>query len=187
LGITNGTTRRTYRLAIVATGEFGAANGGTVAAAQAVVTASVNAAQVFYDRELSVRFTLLTPFIYLDAATDPFDPTNESNGNSQPQYIYYRLKQLDNNGVFTYSKTILLHPNRKALIQVYPNPTTNMLTVEHTAGLSSFDIVNTLGQVVRVVNTVKSTTLTDINTTELVRGIYYIRVNSFETIRFVKL
>jgi hypothetical protein len=82
LAVTNGATRRTYRLAIVATGEFGAANGGTVAAAQAVVTASVNAVQAIYDRELAVRFTLLTPFIYLDAATDPFNPAVTSNGNS---------------------------------------------------------------------------------------------------------
>ena len=80
LGITNGGSRRTYRLAIVATGEFGTANGGAVAAA-AVVTASVNAIQVFYDRELAVRFTLLTPFIYTNAATDPFDPATTTDGN----------------------------------------------------------------------------------------------------------
>ncbi len=81
LGIANGTSRRTYRLAIVSTGEFHAANGATVTAAQAVITASVNAIQVFYDRELSVRFTLLAPFIYTNAATDPFDPATTTNGN----------------------------------------------------------------------------------------------------------
>ncbi len=81
--ITNGTTRRTYRLAIVTTGEFTANNGGTAISAAAVVTASVNAIQAIYDRELSVRFTLLTPVTYTDAATDPFTSDN-SGGDSRP-------------------------------------------------------------------------------------------------------
>ncbi|MEM7659553.1 MAG: reprolysin-like metallopeptidase, partial [Bacteroidota bacterium] len=65
-------TRRTYNLAIVTTGEFHDANGGTVAAATAVVVSSVNGIQAIYDRELSVRFNLLTPLIYTDFNTDPF-------------------------------------------------------------------------------------------------------------------
>ncbi|MEK7254757.1 MAG: reprolysin-like metallopeptidase, partial [Bacteroidota bacterium] len=72
--ISNGATRRTYEMAIVATGEFYNANGATVPAATAVVTASVNSIQAIYDRELAVRFTLLTPVIYTNPATDPFDP-----------------------------------------------------------------------------------------------------------------
>lgn len=74
VSITNGTTRRTFDLAIVTTGEFTANNGGTNASASAVVTASINAIQAIYDRELSVRFTLLAPFTYTNAATDPFTP-----------------------------------------------------------------------------------------------------------------
>ena len=76
-GFTND-TRRTYRLAIVTTGEFHDGNGGTVAAATAVVTASVNAIQAIFDRELSIRFTLLTPVVYTDYTTDPFDPAGSS-------------------------------------------------------------------------------------------------------------
>jgi Metallo-peptidase family M12B Reprolysin-like/Secretion system C-terminal sorting domain len=71
---TNGGSRRTYRFAAVTTGEFAFFNGGTVASASAVVTASVNAIQAIYDRELAVRFTLLTPVIYLDSVSDPFLP-----------------------------------------------------------------------------------------------------------------
>jgi Metallo-peptidase family M12B Reprolysin-like/Secretion system C-terminal sorting domain len=82
----NGATRRNYRFAIVTTGEFTASNGGTVGAATSVVTASVNAIQSIYDRELSVRFTLLIPFIYTDASTDPFtrDAGGGGAGDSRP-------------------------------------------------------------------------------------------------------
>ncbi|MBK8503380.1 MAG: hypothetical protein IPL46_14890 [Saprospiraceae bacterium] len=68
----NGLNKRTYRLAVVGTGEFHAANGGTIPAASAVVTSSVNGIQAIYERELSVNFQLLIPFIYTDASTDPF-------------------------------------------------------------------------------------------------------------------
>ena len=81
--ITNGATRRTYRFAIVTTSEFTANNGGTISSAAAVVLNSVNAIQAIYDRELSVRFTLLTPFSYTDAGTDPFVPEG-SGGDSRP-------------------------------------------------------------------------------------------------------
>jgi Metallo-peptidase family M12B Reprolysin-like len=72
LGVNNGANRRTFRFAAVATGHFTVNNGGTLASAQAVITASVNAIQAFYDRELAVRFTLLTPAAYLDTLNDPF-------------------------------------------------------------------------------------------------------------------
>lgn len=66
--------KRTYSIAIVGTGEFYLANGGTVAAASAVVTSSINGIQAIYERELAVNFQLLTPFFYTNPATDPFSP-----------------------------------------------------------------------------------------------------------------
>ncbi|RMG85769.1 MAG: hypothetical protein D6714_05375, partial [Bacteroidetes bacterium] len=72
--LSNGATLKTYNLAIVTTGEFHNGNGGTVAAATAVVTASVNGIQSMFDKDIAVRFNLLTPVIYTDPTTDPFDP-----------------------------------------------------------------------------------------------------------------
>ncbi|MEY3367598.1 MAG: hypothetical protein RI973_753, partial [Bacteroidota bacterium] len=73
---TNGTTRRNYKLAIVTTGEFGQTHGGTVSSASAVVVSQINALEDLYEKELAVRFTLLTPAIYLDPNTDPFPSTS---------------------------------------------------------------------------------------------------------------
>jgi hypothetical protein len=70
----NGGTKRNYTIAIVTTGEFHNANGGTVSSASASVVASVNAVQAVYERELAVVFTLLTPVIYTSPSTDPFFP-----------------------------------------------------------------------------------------------------------------
>lgn len=83
--LTNGATRRKYELAIISTGEFYNANGGSNAAVSAAITATVNSIQAIYDVELAVRFTLLTPVIYTDPATDPFIPDNGGGGNSRVQ------------------------------------------------------------------------------------------------------
>ncbi|MEZ5033109.1 MAG: M12 family metallo-peptidase [Saprospiraceae bacterium] len=72
--INNGSTIRNYRIAIVTTGEFHDANGGTVASATATVVATMNGIQAIYNKELAVNFTVLTPFIYTDFASDPFNP-----------------------------------------------------------------------------------------------------------------
>jgi hypothetical protein len=74
--VTNGTTLRTYRLAIVTTGEYGTTHGGTVSSATAAVVAQINALEAIYIRDLALRFTLLTPVIYLNPATDPFPSDN---------------------------------------------------------------------------------------------------------------
>ncbi len=72
--VANGATLRTYTLAIVCTGEFHDANGGSVPAATTVAMNSVMAIEAIFERELSVNFQLLTPFIYPDPDTDPFNP-----------------------------------------------------------------------------------------------------------------
>jgi hypothetical protein len=74
--VSNGSTLRTYRLAIVTTGEYGTTHGGTVSSATAAVVAQINALEAIYVRDLAVRFTLLMPVIYLNPATDPFPSDN---------------------------------------------------------------------------------------------------------------
>ncbi|MBK9336168.1 MAG: lamin tail domain-containing protein [Lewinellaceae bacterium] len=77
----NGANKRTYRMAIVTTGEYFQANGNTVPLATAAVTTDVNNLSAIYKRELAVDFTLITPVHYTDPATDPFDPTTGNGVN----------------------------------------------------------------------------------------------------------
>ena len=69
-----GRQKKTFNLAIVATGEFYQGNGGNATAATAVITAAVNAIEAIYENELAVNFNLLTPVLYTDPTNDPFDP-----------------------------------------------------------------------------------------------------------------
>ncbi|RZK63321.1 MAG: T9SS type A sorting domain-containing protein [Hymenobacter sp.] len=78
---TSGPVLRTYRLALAATGEYSAFQGGTVAAAFAGMVTSVNRVVGVYEKELAVRLVLVsntTSLIYLNAATDPYTNNNGS-------------------------------------------------------------------------------------------------------------
>jgi reprolysin-like metallo-peptidase family M12B/Calx-beta domain-containing protein len=86
VSFSNGATLRTYRLALAATGEYTIAAGGTVAAAMARMTTTLNRINGIYERELSLRMTLVANndlLIYTDPATDPY--TNSTPGDMMGQ------------------------------------------------------------------------------------------------------
>lgn len=85
----------------------------------------------------------------------------EGSGNSSiPRYYtyththptpglnYYRIKQVDIGGAATFSNTIALSKDKKLLVNLYPSPVGNQLTIETegATGLIAFNIYNDLGQ-----------------------------------------
>lgn len=79
--LSSGTVRRTYRLAMAATGEYTAFNGGTVADGLAAIVTTMNRVNGIYERELSVRMVLVANndlIVYTDGATDPYTNNNGS-------------------------------------------------------------------------------------------------------------
>ena len=77
-----GTSLRVFDLAISATGEYTAYNGGTQASGLAAVTTLVNRVTGIYEKDFSVRLQLVANnnlLIYTNAATDPFSAPNADN------------------------------------------------------------------------------------------------------------
>ncbi len=73
-------TKRTYRLALAATGEYTVFHGGTVALAQAAQVTTMNRVNGVYMRDLAVTMTIIANnnlLIYTNGGTDPY-----SNGNA---------------------------------------------------------------------------------------------------------
>lgn len=71
--------KRTYRLALSATGEYTTFHGGTLALAQAAQVTTMNRVNGVYEREFAVRLNLIANnnlIVYTNAGTDPF-----TNGN----------------------------------------------------------------------------------------------------------
>lgn len=79
---TAGTSLRTYRLAMAATGEYTTFHGGTVALAQAAIATTVNRVVGVYEKELAVRLVLIANnslIMYTNANTDPYTNGNGSS------------------------------------------------------------------------------------------------------------
>ena len=78
--------------------------------------------------------------------------TFTDNSLLQPGSYYYRLKQIDTDGTFSYSKEIkvdFIQPNDFVLKQNYPNPFNPSTTIEFVLGEKSFvklEVFNSLGE-----------------------------------------
>jgi hypothetical protein len=96
---------------------------------------------------------------------------------------YYRLRQIDNDGKETLSKVISVERKGNNKLKVYPNPVSNVLTVERNAvplTTSDFQILNLLGQ--QVMNG-KATQRIDVSA--LPEGTYFLKVGA-EQVKFIK-
>jgi hypothetical protein len=85
---TSGSQLRTYRLAVAATGEYTAFQGGTVAAAQAAIVTAVNRVSGVYETELSIKLQLVannSSLVYTNASTDPYTNSNPDSLLTQNQ------------------------------------------------------------------------------------------------------
>ncbi|MBL8245023.1 MAG: hypothetical protein JNL89_12565, partial [Rhodanobacteraceae bacterium] len=73
--LSSGTSLRTYRAAVAATGEYTAFHGGTVGLGLAAIVTTMNRINGIYERDLSVRMVLVANnnlLVYTNGATDPY-------------------------------------------------------------------------------------------------------------------
>ncbi|MFT5511950.1 MAG: hypothetical protein ACI8SE_000344 [Bacteroidia bacterium] len=71
-----------------------------------------------------------------------------TNDNAIEDISYYRLKQTDFDGTFTYSVVNPVRANRKETqsIKAYPNPTTSQVTISNVGPTATIKIINSVGQ-----------------------------------------
>jgi cephalosporin-C deacetylase len=93
---------------------------------------------------------------------------------------YYRLKQIDFNADFKYSKTISLQSIKPNLIELFPNPFTNELTIKINELKPPFDykLYDVFGRIWALNKTNSNEII--INTTELMNGYYFIEIKNKE-------
>ena len=124
----------------------------------------------------------------------------KGNSNVQQQYSfihsspvaginYYRLKQIDGNGNYSYSKIIsVAFGQQQPALAMYPNPVQNVLHITGLdAGAKDIVIYSADGKVVKRVQSNASSV--DINASALAAGTYFISVygnGKNETQRFIK-
>ena len=91
LGVTTGSTLRTYRLAIAATAEYTQTyGGGTVTGAISALTTMINGVNAIYERDLAIHLTLIaneTSIVFTNPATDGYTSDNATLLGDQNQVI----------------------------------------------------------------------------------------------------
>lgn len=101
---------------------------------------------------------------------------NPSHGLS-----YYRLKQTDFDGQFSYSKPESVNLKIKSDLKIYPNPANDRLHVEgNKIQWDEIKIINVLGKDVSLLTSLvtKGETSLEIDISKLISGVYFIHVNS---------
>ncbi len=120
---------------------------------------------------------------------------SKGNGTNNYSLIYaptlqgvgfYRIKQIDNNGKFSYSSTIKLSNLQITKLAVFPNPSSDFVTIEVTN-----DCLNTTAQLYSIDGKLQQTiTIKNnqqpINIITLPKGLYAVRFKNGTAIKFVK-
>lgn len=102
---------------------------------------------------------------------------------------YYRLKQVDNDGRFTYSEKIRVNFISSTTIRLYPNPVKNMVIVSglNASSTSTISIVDPSGRIIKRISTTRGSFA--LNTQSLRQGVYYLKVEEdkkTKTLQFIK-
>jgi hypothetical protein len=115
------------------------------------------------------------------------------HGNIAAGKNYYRLKMVDKDGSFSYSKTILLHVGKTGTQQlvIAPNPVVNSITITHAKATKNarLMVVSITGNIVQEIYTSEQATQTSFDVSALVSGTYlikYVNNGTVETKSFIK-
>ena len=90
----------------------------------------------------------------------------ETDINPLEGISYYRLKQTDFNGEFSYSNVVAINNNNKVDFTVYPNPFKDILTIKTNCENCIIKVYSAMGQLVYNGNN------KEINTSNLAKGAY---------------
>lgn len=148
--VVNGTTLRTYRLAMAATGEYttyfrqaGDTDAQAVARALAAINTTMNRVNSVYERDLSVRMILVANtnlLIYTNPATDPFSNTssdlgaNQSNTNSVIGSANYDIGHLVGTGGGGVAQLrVPCGANKASGLTGQPNPVGDPFDIDYVA------------------------------------------------------
>ncbi len=129
-------------------------------------------------------------------ATSFYQYTDETAYNQNANTLYYRLKTNDVNGKFSYSNVVLVKIGDKQILQLYPNPAKDVITLNinnsaATATNNTIQIVDYLGRVLIEQKTTVNTSnkAIEFNIKSLPKGNYIMVVKSeieSKALKFVK-
>ena len=111
--------------------------------------------------------------------------------NYRSKHLYYRLKQVDFDGKFSYSKIVTVTGQaEKKTISLYPNPAQQYLRISSEEGIETgqLQILNALGQSVKNITIQSRENKWQVNIAELPAGTYFLNMGPDKPMsRFLKV
>lgn len=123
------------------------------------------------------------------ATTREYKYTDTNIDRLNSERMYYRVKQVDLDGRFTYSRVVLLtyRENNSQPSVIYPNPTkgiVNILVGDRSMVGTEATLIDVNGRILQRVKITASNQSFDMSA--LVNGIYFIKLVNKETLRVIK-
>jgi hypothetical protein len=123
-----------------------------------------------------------TPIAKQKAAGTSNTPTNYEyldKTTEVDEFIYYRLKQLDLDGTYTYSRVVKFEVEVTQLpVNIYPNPTADVLTFQFGNNVErTIKISNLMGEQIMSLPTI-SNRVFSVNISNLPKGFYFVEIES---------
>jgi len=130
----------------------------------------------YFDVEFSTNGISFTKLGAVKAKNSPAGSVyNFTHFAPQDNILYYRLKLVDNNGQFSYSKIVKLTMNRLPQLTLYPNPTSNFIQLKNIRA-DEVQEVQIAGIDGKMVLAFKTTGLMQYNISNLPVGIYLLKL-----------
>ena len=101
-----------------------------------------------------------------------FIDENVNEGNN-----YYRIKQVDQNGNFSFSKVVSIYNRSKGLLAIYPNPVSSQLNILLPLDANHLTVYSSIG-IKLMEYDVRLKSSLNIDVSQLAKGSYYIQVIS---------
>lgn len=91
---------------------------------------------------------------------------------------YYRLRQIDADGQSDLTRIVSVRVDGNEAVRIYPNPATDVITIESAGALNRIDIYNSTGRLIRSSQTLEKSM--KVNIADLPTGLYVVNVNGRE-------
>lgn len=152
-----------------------------------VATPMVNAAKFEIEFSIDGRSFNKIKSILITNLNEGF--YNISHFNIPTGNLYYRVKQIDNDGSFAYSKIVLLiNKSNSSGFVIYPNPANDIVAISITGIAETKAVIELFDAAGRLLISKNMLTATDeINTASLPNGTYLLKISTSENSKTQKI
>jgi hypothetical protein len=150
----------------------------------ATPTVDANKFEVDYSTD-GINWTAVKQFNILNSNQSSYQFTQDNipSGN-----IYYRIKEIDNDGFYNYSRVVLLSNKKDGGYVIFPNPANSYIQISAPYGVTgncTLELYDAIGR--KLIDNTISNSTTELNTSQLPNGNYMLRIKNNDAITTQKV